>query len=195
MSRHINRFAPAARFLHWIMAALIIAMLFIGVGMVSTVSGRYPALLAWHRPIGITILLLALVRLVVRFTHRVPPLPADLPAIQAFAAKASHWLLYGAMIAMPLIGWAMQSAGGYPVVLVKGLVLPPILPHDLAFYAVLRSLHTLIGYAFFLLILGHLGAALVHALIRRDGVFESMAGRWGLRDKPSTTTPCSDLKN
>jgi cytochrome b561 len=179
MSRKIDRFAPSARFLHWTMAALIIAMLFIGAGMVSTVSGRYPALLAWHRPIGITILLVALVRLVVRFTHRVPPLPADLPAVQAIAAKASHWLLYGSMIAMPIIGWAMQSAGGYPVVLVKGLVLPPILPHDIFLYALLRTVHGLLGYAFFLLILGHLGAALVHALIRRDGVFQTMAGRWG----------------
>jgi cytochrome b561 len=176
MTRDTNRFAPIARVLHWTMAVLIIAMLFIGVGMVSTVSGRYPALLSWHRPIGIAILLLALVRLGVRFTHRVPRLPDDLPAVQVFAAKASHWLLYGAMIAMPLIGWAMQSAGGYPIVMVKGFVLPPILPHDIALYAILRLAHRVVSYAFFLLILGHLGAALVHGLIRRDGVFESMAG-------------------
>ena len=170
------RFAASARLLHWTMAVLIIAMLFIGVGMVSTASDRYPALLAWHRPIGIAILVLALVRLVVRLTHRAPPLPADLPAWQAAAAKASHLILYALMIAMPLIGWAMQSAGGYPVVLTKTIVLFPIAPHDIALYALLRTAHGLFAYAFFLVILGHLSAALVHAWIRRDGVFESMAG-------------------
>lgn len=170
------RFALPARILHWVMAALILAMLLIGVGMVSTASSRYPELLAWHRPIGIAILLLALVRLAVRLTHRPPPLPADLPAIQVAAAKGSHCLLYALMITMPLIGWAMQSAGGYPVTLWKGLVLFPILPHDIQLYGWLRYAHGLLGYAFFLLILAHLGAALFHALIRRDGVFGSMAG-------------------
>jgi cytochrome b561 len=77
---------------------------------------------------------------------------------------------------MPLIGWAMQSAGGYPIVLWKGAVLFPILPHDILLYGWLRFAHGLLAYAFFLLILAHLGAALFHGLIRRDGVFGSMAG-------------------
>ncbi|HEY0316175.1 MAG TPA: cytochrome b/b6 domain-containing protein [Sphingomonas sp.] len=170
------RFALPARILHWLMAALILAMLLIGAGMLSTSTARYPELLAWHRPIGIAILILALVRLAVRLTHRPPPLPADLPAIQVVAAKGSHYLLYALMIAMPLIGWAMQSAGGYPVILWSGVVLFPILPHDVEVYGWLRYAHGLLAYAFFLLILAHLGAALFHGLIRRDGVFGSMAG-------------------
>jgi cytochrome b561 len=171
-----TRFALPARILHWTMAALILAMLLIGAGMISTTTARYPALLAWHRPIGIAILILALIRLGVRLTHRPPPLPADLPALQVAAAKGSHYLLYALMIAMPLIGWAMQSAGGYPVILWKGAVLFPILPHAVQLYGWLRFAHGLLAYAFFLLILAHLGAALFHALIRRDGVFGSMAG-------------------
>ena len=170
------RFAFPARILHWLMAGMILAMLLIGAGMVSTTTARYPTLLAWHRPIGLAILVLALVRLAVRLTHRPPPLPADLPAIQAAAAKGSHILLYAIMIAMPLLGWAMQSAGGFPIIVWKGFELVPILPHDIVVYGVLRTAHGLLAYAFFLLILGHVGAALVHALIRRDGVFESMAG-------------------
>jgi cytochrome b561 len=70
-----ERFAPPARILHWLMAALILAMLLIGAGMLSTTTARYPDLLAWHRPVGIAILILALVRLGVRLTHRPPPLP------------------------------------------------------------------------------------------------------------------------
>jgi cytochrome b561 len=171
-----SRFALPARILHWLMAALILAMLLIGAGMLSTTTLRYPELLAWHRPIGIGILILALIRLAVRLTHRPPPLPDDLPAIQIAAARGSHYLLYALMIAMPLIGWAMQSAGGYPIILWKGFVLFPILPHDVLVYGWLRFIHGLLAYCFFLLILGHLGAALFHALIRRDGVFRSMTG-------------------
>jgi len=176
MTAPTHRFARPARALHWLMAALILAMLLIGAGMLSTTTDRYPELLAWHRPIGLAILVLALIRIVVRLSHRPPPLPTDLPAIQVAAAKGSHILLYALMVAMPLIGWAMQSAGGYPIILWKGFVLFPILPHDILVYGWLRFAHGLLAYAFFLLILLHLGAALFHALVRRDGVFESMAG-------------------
>jgi cytochrome b561 len=169
-------FALPARLLHWTMAVLILAMLLIGAGMVSTTTTRYPELLAWHRPIGIAILLLALVRLGVRLTHRPPPLPADLPPLMAAGAKGSHYLLYALMIAMPLLGWGMQSAGGYPVLLWKGATLPPILPHDALLYGWLRYTHGLFAYVFFLLILGHVGAALFHGLVRQDGVLESMTG-------------------
>jgi cytochrome b561 len=176
MKRPTDRFVLPARILHWLMAALILAMLFIGVGMVSTVTERYPVLLAVHRPLGLAILLLVLVRLVIRLRNRPPPLPGDLPPIQAAVAKGSHYALYVLMIGLPLIGWAMQSAGGYPIVVSKRFELFPILPHDIVLYGWLRKSHTVLAYAFFLLILGHLAAALVHAFIRHDGVFESMAG-------------------
>jgi len=169
-----THFSPVLRVIHWTMALLILAMLFIGVGMVSTTGPAYPELLLLHRPIGIAILVLALLRLAIRLATGAPPLPADLPRPQRLAAKGSHVLLYAAMIAMPLIGWGLLSAGGYPIVVTKTVVLPPILPHDLALYFVLRTLHTLVAIAFFALILLHLAAALMHGLIRRDGVLQSM---------------------
>jgi cytochrome b561 len=176
MSRPNLLFALPARILHWTMAVLILAMLLIGIGMVSTTTELYSDLLAWHRPIGIAILLLALVRLAVRVTHRPPPLPADLPAIQVLAAKGSHYLLYLLMLGMPVVGWAMQSAGGYPVILWKGFTLFPILPHNVVVYGWLRLLHGVMAFGFFGIILAHLGAALFHGLIRRDGVMGSMTG-------------------
>ena len=174
MSRPSPDFHPALRALHWLMAALVLAMLFIGVGMVSTAGPAYPGLLALHRPVGIAILLLVLIRLPLRIATGAPALPADLPPAQHWIAKGSHVLLYASMAAMPLIGWAMLSAGGYPVRLTDGLSLPPILPHDLAVYALLREAHTIIAILFFALILAHLSAALMHGLIRRDGVLRSM---------------------
>ena len=170
------RFSPAQRLLHWTMAILILAMLLIGIGMVSTVSQRHEILISIHRPLGIGILLLAAVRLIVRLRRGARALPSDLPAWQAAAAKASHVLLYVMMLAMPLVGWAMLSAGGYPIVLWGPMRLPPIAPHDAGLYTVLRLAHTWLAFLLFATILLHLSAALFHALARQDGVFSSMAG-------------------
>lgn len=168
------RFTPLQRVLHWLMAACIFAMLFIGVGMVSTVSQRYLTLVSIHKPLGIAILLLVLVRIVVRLRSGAPPLPADLPEPMKLAAHLSHYAFYALMLAMPLIGWGMLSAAAYPVQ-VLGFTLPPIVPQSDALHSLLWTAHRTLAFAFFALILLHLGAALFHALIRRDGVFEAMA--------------------
>lgn len=169
------RFTVLQRLLHWVMAFCILAMLFIGVGMVSTVMPKYVPLLATHKTLGIAILVLALVRLGVRVRYGSPPLPADLPAPMKLAARLSHYAFYGIMIAMPLIGWAMMSAGAYPIVLYGSIHLPAILPQSAVLHALLWNAHFYLAFAFFALILLHLAAALFHALVRRDGVFESMA--------------------
>src|SRR3546814_12845247 len=78
------------------------------------------------------------------------------------------------MIGLPLIGWAMLSAGGYPVRLTAGFALPPIVPQDALAYGLLRQAHGLIAVAFFALILGHLTVALIHRFVRRDGLLEPM---------------------
>ena len=173
MSRY-DTFHPFARVLHWLMAIMILAMLFIGVGMVASVSERHEWLLRIHKPLGIAILILAVVRLAVRLRHPPPALPADLPAVQKLAAHASHWLLYILMLAMPLIGWAMLSAGGYPVMLSDSLRLPPIFPTSPVAFAVLRHMHGWFAMLLFLTFLAHMGAALYHGLIRRDGVLSSI---------------------
>ena len=140
----IEYFTPLQRTLHWLMAAMVLAMLFIGIGMVSTLHPKFLTLIAIHRPLGIAILLLALFRLGVRLRRGAPPLPADLPHSLAIGAKASHYLLYALLIAMPLIGWAMLSAGGYPIVLGGPIHLPKIMPHNDELYAFLRSAHTIL---------------------------------------------------
>ena len=170
-----ERFSPLQRGLHWLMAIMVIAMLFIGIGMVSSLHPRFLTLIAIHKPLGIAILVLAVLRLALRLRRGAPPLPADLPWWQAAAAKASHVLLYTLLIVMPLIGWSMLSAGGYPIVLYGSIHLPQIMPHDDALHAILRSAHTWLACLLFATILLHVAAALFHGLVRRDGVFQSMA--------------------
>jgi hypothetical protein len=88
MSTPTTHFAPLARALHWLMALMVIAMLFIGAGMVASVSERHEWLLNLHKPLGIAILLLVIVRLIVRFCTRTPPLPADLPEVAGAGGEA-----------------------------------------------------------------------------------------------------------
>lgn len=175
------RFSLATRLLHWTMAPLLLAMLLVGTGMAATVSHWRLSLLALHKPLGLALLVLAVLRLLLRLAGGTPPLPRTMPAPLRLAAHASHWLLYGCMLAMPLIGWAMLSAGGFPL----PLHLPPLLAPDVApdvapnvaRYAALRSLHTVLGELFYLLVIGHVLAGLTHALLLRDGVFHAISLR------------------
>src|ERR1700760_268036 len=161
-----------SRVLHWTMSVLILAMLFIGVGMVASLS-PYHRLLSLHEKVGVLLLILAAIRLINRLFHRAPPLPADMPRGLQEVAHVSHYVLYFFMFAQPLLGWAMLSAARYPL----PLHLPYIMPHSVELYATLRHAHGILGLLFFITILAHFAAALMHALIYRDGVFDSMAAR------------------
>jgi cytochrome b561 len=175
MIRALQRFTPLQRALHWLMAACILTMFFVGVGMVSTLMPKYLPLIAFHKSLGALILVLALIRLGVRLRYGAPPLPADLPEPLKLAAHLSHYVLYALMIAMPILGWAMLSAANYPVVLFGGLHLPAIAPQSDSLHTQLWDAHYYLAFLFFAIVLLHLAAALFHALVRRDGVYQTMA--------------------
>src|SRR5580704_3382147 len=170
-----KRFTVPQRLLHWLMAICILSMLFIGVGMVSTVAPKYLTLVQIHKPLGIAILVLALIRLTLRMIYGAPALPADLPPPIKLAAELSQYIFYVLMIAMPLIGWAMLSAASYPVVLFGSVHLPSILPLNPSLHTLLWHAHYYLAFDFFAFILMHVGAILFHKLIRNDGIFEMMA--------------------
>src|ERR1700719_3909487 len=104
-----TQFAFQSRILHWLMAAMLLAMLFIGVSMVASL-GDYHRLFAIHRPLGILILILAAIRLINRKLTKLPPFPPTMSAQERFAASMSERLLYLLMFALPLVGWSMLSA-------------------------------------------------------------------------------------
>jgi cytochrome b561 len=168
------RFSLVSRILHWLLAVLVLAMLVIGAVMVSF-GGRYDWLYAVHRPLGIAILVLAAIRLINRLIDTPPPLPATMRRSLRGAARASHVLLYALLIVQPLVGWGLLSAAGYPVVLYGAVELPPLLPKGDALFALLRPAHLVLAIILSVVILLHIGAALMHRFAFRDGVFESMA--------------------
>jgi cytochrome b561 len=174
-----RQFTAFSRLLHWVMAAMVLTMLCIGVAMVASLA-NYHVLVSIHRPLGIAILILVVVRFINRLFNPPPPLPATMSRAERLAAKASEITLYALMFVLPLVGWGMLSAARYPIVLYGSLHLPAILSPDPALYAVLRKAHTVLAYLFFFLFLAHFGAILVHTLIVRDGILKRMVP-WNVR--------------
>lgn len=174
------KFPVLSRILHWLMAALLLTMLFIGVSMVASL-GNYHRLVAIHRPLGILILLLAIIRLINRLLTTLPPFPPTMSPQERWIATASERLLYALMLALPLVGWGMLSAGHFPIVMFGPLHLPPILPENPTLFAALRRTHTVLAYLLFFAFLAHLSAVLFHTLILRDRLLSRMV--------PGTTRP------
>jgi cytochrome b561 len=184
MSSQRRQFAAFSRVLHWTMAAMILTMLCMGVSMVVSLA-NYHVLVSIHRPLGIAILILVIVRFVNRQLTSLPPFPATMSIAERRAASASELVMYGLMFVLPLVGWGMLSAARYPIVLYGSVHLPFILPHDAMLYAILRKAHTILAYVFFLTILAHFGAILFHTLIVRDGILKRMAP-WNIRPRELT---------
>jgi cytochrome b561 len=156
------------------MAPMVIAQLLIGVIMIASLT-YYPLLLAIHRPLGILILVFAVVRLVNRFTHRLPPFLATMGPAERRIATWSEYLLYALLLAQPLIGWAMLSAARFPVTLAGPLHLPGIAPYNIDVYAALRQAHNVGAFLLFLTFTAHVCAVLFHTLGLRDRLLDRMA--------------------
>lgn len=168
------RFALPSRILHWLMAPMVIVQLLIGVTMIASLS-YYPLLLAIHRPLGVLILVFAVVRLANRLTHRLPPFLTTMGPLERRIASWSEYLLYALLLIQPLVGWAMLSAARFPITLAGPLRLPGIAPHDLDLYAVLRQAHNVFALLLFLTFTAHVCAVLFHTLVLRDGLLDRMA--------------------
>jgi cytochrome b561 len=168
------RFTLPSRLLHWTMAPMVITQLLIGVTMIAALS-YYPLLLAIHRPLGVAILVFAVVRLANRLTHRPPPFLATMSRAERRIATWSEYLLYGLLLVQPLTGWAMLSAARFPITLWGPVRLPGIAPHDIDIFAVLRQCHSVFAFLLFATFTAHMCAVLFHTLVLRDRLINRMA--------------------
>lgn len=171
-------YSATARVLHWLTAALVLTMIPVGIVMANVDLGAAGnTLYDIHRSIGAVLIPIVLVRLLYRLNHPPPPLPADLPAIQQFAAHATHWALYALLIVQAFIGWIATSAYRAPINVFWLFELPPIWPVDQPFAEQLFVVHRLLGIAMAGLICAHIGAALFHHFVRKDDILLRMVGR------------------
>lgn len=174
-----SRYTRTAIGLHWLLAFALVAIFVVGVYMSDLpFSPQRLKLYNWHKWAGVTILLLSALRLGWRLMNRPPELPAKvqaaMPAWQRAAHHGTHHLMYLLFFAVPLLGWAYSSAAGFPIVWFGVLPLPDFVPADKALAELIKPWHALSAFALAALVVMHVGAALKHQLIDRDGLLARM---------------------
>jgi cytochrome b561 len=167
-------YGRTAVLLHWVIAMLIAIGFAVGLSMVDLpMSPQKAKVFAYHKWIGMTVLALALARLGWRATHAGPP-ELPMPVWQRNAARATHVLLYGLMLAIPLVGWMYTSATGFPVVYLKLVQLPDLVSKDKELAALLKIIHKLLAWSLAVAVALHVAAALKHHFVDRDTTLKRM---------------------
>ncbi len=169
-------YSAIAKFLHWTIAACVIFLVPAGLAM-ANVPGL-DTLYNLHRSVGATVLALMTARIGYRLAHGAPEPAASLTDFERFASQSAHILLYILLIAVPLAGWAGTSAYGAKVMVFGLFELPPILAVDTGenkpFATQILSVHKALALLATAIIAVHVGAALRHYLVKRDGVLQRM---------------------
>lgn len=173
------RYTATAITLHWVLGAALVALFAFGWYMTGLpFSPQRLKFYNWHKWAGICLLLLSLLRLLWRLTHRPPALPAamvrSMPAWQRAAHHGTHLLIYGLFLAVPLIGWAYSSAAGFPIVLGGVLPLPDWVPVSKPLAEAIKPWHQISAYTLAALVVVHIAAALKHHWVDRDGLLARM---------------------
>lgn len=177
-------YTTVAIILHWLIAALLVSMVFYGWWMGDLRGAALDGEMTfsevqffynWHKTAGIAILILSVFRLIWRLTHTVPPMPARMPGWQKTVARATHALFYVLMIGMPLTGWLTASASDFPSYManIPALELPH-LPVSEGAGEILEFIHGRGAWAILILLALHAGAALKHQFMDRDGLLGRM---------------------
>jgi len=180
-SVNTNSYSRVARLLHWTLAALILGLIAAGFLMTQDWLPHRFKVYQWHKSFGIVVLLLSVVRLIWRLTHKAPGLPEGMKTWEKAAAKLTHIGFYVLMIGVPLLGWAMVSASTLPVENQIFYLIPlPDMPGVSASKAAemrLKTFHELGAKLILLLFVLHVGAALKHHFVERDDTLRRMLPR------------------
>jgi cytochrome b561 len=178
----LKQFTVLSRVLHWLTAVLVFSALFVGFVMVNSV-GSYAQLIVVHKTLGALVLLVMVVRVINRARHHPPAWPPTIGSLEGRLVGLSEKLLYALLLLQPLVGWAMLSAAGGPVVVFGTVALPRIAPFDAQLYWILRQAHSVIAYTLVAVIAAHISAVLLHTLTLRDRMIERMTFRFRRKDE------------
>lgn len=177
-SNDAQGYGRVAVWLHWATALVLVFLVALGLYMVSLPdSGQDQqkiTLILLHKSVGLFALAMVLVRMAWRSVNALPGLPAALPGWQKLAARVMHLALYALMLLLPITGWLMSSAGGFPVPVFAGFNLPDLVGPDPRLFRELIALHRWLADALVVLVALHAAAALDHHLRRRDGTLSRM---------------------
>ena len=171
-----TRHATPTRILHWLIAVMVFSTLIVGYTMLNSL-GNYSTLLLVHKSLGVAILTLMVLRIINRFMQRLPAFPATVGPREKKFVVVSERSMYTLLFAQPLVGWAMVSASGIPVVIFGSVRLPRIAPFDATLFGVLRQTHTILAYCLVVIIAAHVSVILLHSVTLRDGMLSRMTFR------------------
>lgn len=176
-ARVVEGYTLTAVTLHWATAVIVISAAVLGIYMHELpFSPAKLKLYSYHKWMGVTVFLLALIRLGWRSSHPVPALPAAMPLWEKKVSKGAHAALYALMLAVPLAGWVMSSAHGFQTVYLGIIPIPDLIGKDKELAGLLEKVHAAFSLSFMALVILHAAAALKHHFINRDNVLKRMMG-------------------
>ena len=166
-----QHYRAGAKWLHWLIALLVFGLLGVGLYMTDLrVSPQKIQLYMTHKSVGLTVLALMLLRVAYRFKNPAPALPEGIPAWQKTASHVSHALLYLLLFAMPISGWLMNGASGFPMKYFGLVRVPDLLARNQESLTLLKAVHFYIAWTLIAVIAVHVLAALKHHFVDRDSV-------------------------
>jgi cytochrome b561 len=170
-----DRYTKTAVTLHWLIFLLILVAFPLGLYMHDLpLSPHKLRMFSYHKWIGMIVLLLAVIRVSWRATHRPPLMPNSMLRWEKIAAESVHLLLYILIFAIPITGWVMSSAKGFQTVLFGVLPLPDLVGKDKELGKLLEEVHAYLNYIMLGLVIAHVGASIKHHFIQRDDILTRM---------------------
>ncbi len=168
------RYSYPSILIHWLMAAFVFVAFPLGAYMHDLpLSPQKLQMYSYHKWLGITVLMLFAARVLVRLSHK-PPAALPGPTWQLKAAAITHGALYLLLLLVPLSGWMMSSAKGFPVVYLGVLPLPDLVGKDKELGDLLKEMHEALTTGLLILVGLHVAAAIKHQVINRDGTLRRM---------------------
>ncbi|MEZ5842638.1 MAG: cytochrome b [Hyphomicrobiaceae bacterium] len=170
-------YSPPARAMHWLTVLLLMIQIPLGIVMVryayatefKAPSGQmYDA----HKLLGLVILAVVAVRLAYRLMNGAPPDEPTLEPWQKLVSHLTHWAIYALLLAVPVLGWLAISY--YGPFAPFGIKLPALVAENQDRATIVFKIHMAAALALTALIAMHVGAALFHHVVRKDGVLARM---------------------
>jgi cytochrome b561/polyisoprenoid-binding protein YceI len=170
-----ERWGSLSQLFHWLIVVLILVQAALGLtGMLLPLGMEKLAVLARHKSIGMTILGLAALRLLWRWVNPTPPLPSNLRPLERWLAHFTHVSLYVLLFAMPLTGWIMSSARGFPVSWFNLFQLPDLVPKSRTLYDAMVTTHAALAIALAAVVALHVAGAIKHHFVLKDDTLRRM---------------------
>ena len=182
-----DQWGSVSKALHWLVVVLILAMAWLGLTMGDLPNGADKiATYALHKSIGITILVLVLLRLCWRLYAGAPQAVPGTPRWQERIASSAHWALYALLLAMPLSGWVLNSSSGFPLQWFGLVNLPAIAGKDHDLHELAEEIHELLFWIMVTLVVAHAAAAFYHHLFQRDATLARMLPKGWVRTEATS---------